>query len=194
MALEYKLDGARVQIHKKGDVIRIYSRRLKEVTQNLPEIVRWVKTGIKAREAVLEGEVIAVDENTRPLPFQHLMRPFRRVHDVQATAKEIPVELHLFDLLYFDGLTDEEFEKMTNRLKSLELSRRGGMIFVRPKVVVRVLFNEIQASPKYKSGFALRFARITKIWDKTSPQIDSLQRVERLFEEQFRHKGKRATK
>jgi DNA ligase-1 len=102
-ALEYKLDGARVQIHKDGDVVRIFSRQLSDVTASLPEVVTEVRAGLRARSAIVEGEVIAVDAAGRPLPFQHLMRRFRRVHDVEAMAREVPVELILFDCLYRDG-------------------------------------------------------------------------------------------
>lgn len=102
-AFEYKLDGARVQIHKLGDNVRIFSRRLTEVTESLPEIVETVKKNIKAKEVILEGEVIAVDKSDNPIPFQHLMRRFRRVHAIEDVAEEVPARLYLFDVLYLDG-------------------------------------------------------------------------------------------
>jgi len=102
-AFEYKYDGARVQIHKRGDEVRVFSRRLTDVTQSLPEVVEAVMANIEADEAIVEGEVIAVDESGHPIPFQHLMRRFKRVHEVQGTAEKIPVRLYLFDVLYLDG-------------------------------------------------------------------------------------------
>jgi DNA ligase-1 len=102
-AFEYKYDGARVQIHKRGSEVRVFSRRLTDVTQSLPEVVEAVKASIKADEAIVEGEVIAVDESGHPIPFQHLMRRFKRVHEVQGTAEKIPVKLYLFDVLFLDG-------------------------------------------------------------------------------------------
>jgi DNA ligase-1 len=102
-AFEYKYDGARVQIHKRGSEVRVFSRRLTDVTQSLPEVVEAVKANIKADEAIVEGEVIAVDESGHPIPFQHLMRRFKRVHEVQGTAEKIPVRLYLFDVLFLDG-------------------------------------------------------------------------------------------
>jgi DNA ligase-1 len=102
VALEYKLDGARVQIHQDGDRVRIFSRQLSDVTASLPEVVAEVQAGLQARSAILDGEVIAVDAAGRPLPFQHVMRRFRRVHDVAATAREVPVVLVVFDCLYRD--------------------------------------------------------------------------------------------
>jgi DNA ligase-1 len=102
-AFEYKYDGARVQIHKLSGEVRIFSRRLTDVTLSLPEVVKTVKRNIKANEAILEGEVVAVDASGYPIPFQHLMRRFKRVHEVEDTAERIPVRLFLFDILYLNG-------------------------------------------------------------------------------------------
>jgi DNA ligase-1 len=102
-AFEYKYDGARVQIHKRGSEVRVFSRRLTDVTQSLPEVVEAVKANVKADEAIVEGEVIAVDDDGHPIPFQHLMRRFKRVHEVQGMAEKIPVRLYLFDILFLDG-------------------------------------------------------------------------------------------
>jgi DNA ligase-1 len=102
-AFEFKYDGARVQIHKLGDEVRVFSRRLTDVTQSLPETVEAVRANVKASEAILEGEVIAVDNAGYPIPFQHLMRRFRRVHGIQGIAEKVPVKLYLFDFLYLNG-------------------------------------------------------------------------------------------
>jgi DNA ligase-1 len=102
-AFEYKYDGARVQIHKQGSEVRIFSRRLTDVTRSLPEVVEAVKANVRADKAIVEGEVIAVDEGGHPIPFQHLMRRFKRVHEVKGMAEKIPVKLYLFDVLFLDG-------------------------------------------------------------------------------------------
>ena len=102
-AFEYKYDGARLQIHKRGSEVRVFSRRLTDVTQSLPEVVEAVKANVKASEAIFEGEVIAVDDLGQPIPFQHLMRRFKRVHDVRSIAENIPVRLYLFDILFLEG-------------------------------------------------------------------------------------------
>lgn len=311
-AFEYKYDGARVQIHKLGDEVKIFSRRLTDATDSLPEICALVKANVTAREAILEGEVVAVDNNGNPVPFQHLMRRFRRVHDVNETAVEVPVRLYLFDVLYLDGeslisapytqrrqvltekvgkislsvqlvtadvveaerflkdamdsgheglmakrpdstympgirgkrwlkikpilepldlvivaaeygygrrvgwlsdyylaardaetgelltvgktfkgLTDAEIIKMTKQLKELAIKQESHVKTVAPRIVVEVAYNEIQKSPKYKCGMALRFARITRIRDdKTVAEIDTIQRVREIFERQFLKKGR----
>ncbi len=102
-ALEYKLDGARVQIHKQGDAIRIFSRSLAELTDSLPEIVEAARRELRAEKAIVEGEVIALTPDGRPRPFQELMRRIGRERDVVAMQREIPVRLYLFDCLYRDG-------------------------------------------------------------------------------------------
>jgi DNA ligase-1 len=102
-AFEYKYDGARVQIHKSGDDVRVFSRRLTDVTDSLPEMVDVARKNVKAREAILEGEVVAVDSQGYPIPFQHLMRRFRRVHGIAGVAERVPLRLYLFDILYLNG-------------------------------------------------------------------------------------------
>ena len=312
LALEYKLDGARVQIHKDGDQVRIYSRQLADVTASLPDVAAALQAWTGAQRAVLEGEVIALDPAGRPLPFQELMRRFRRRHQVAQMVREIPVRLYLFDALYLDGqalidlpyagrwqrlaqvaapldlvprlvptsvdagvrfamqaadaghegvmakalsspytpgvrgrgwlklkhvvsldlaivaadwgygrrhgwlsnyhlaardeatgefavvgktfkgLTDAEFEAMTAQLLALETHRTPGTVYVRPQVVVEVVFNEIQLSPRYSSGLALRFARIARLRDDKGPaDIDTLTAVRALYERQFQTKGRR---
>jgi len=102
-ALEYKLDGARIQIHKSGDVVKIFSRRLTDVTESLPEIIELIQNEVKADQAILEGEVIAVGKNGVPMPFQHLMRRFRRIRKIELATEVIPVQLCLFEVLYING-------------------------------------------------------------------------------------------
>jgi len=120
-ALEYKLDGARIQIHKSSDNVKIFSRRLTDVTDSLPEVVQLVNEQVRAREAILEGEVIAIGEDDTPMLFQHLMRRFRRVHEIEEMTKQIPVKLYLFDLMYFDGksLIDEPYVERRRKLKQI---------------------------------------------------------------------------
>jgi DNA ligase-1 len=314
-AFEMKLDGARVQIHlqKEGRTpeTRIYSRRLTDVTASLPEIVNHVEQEIAAQSCILEGEVLTMDASGRPYPFQHLMRRFRRVHDIKALMDEIPVKLFLFDLLMhngiilidspyeerrkilgringtiplvdqiitskvstgveffhnavelghegliakrldsaykpgirgklwlkikqtmdaldlviiaaewgtgrrhrwlsdyhlgardpvtgefhmlgktFKGLTDAEFEEITQRLLELKIDQRRGTVVVKPQIVVEVEYDEIQQSSRYTSRMALRFARIKQIrYDKSAEDADTIQKVESLFKVQFQRKA-----
>jgi DNA ligase-1 len=113
MGFEYKFDGARVQIHLQGGEVKVFSRRLTDVTRSIPEIVDVAKTQITAEAALLDGEVIAYGAEGRPLPFQNLMRRFRRIHRVDALTKTIPLRLYLFDVLYLNGemLIDQPYQE-----------------------------------------------------------------------------------
>jgi DNA ligase-1 len=311
-AFEYKYDGARVQIHKHGGEVRVFSRRLTDVTLSLPEVVENVRSSISANEIIVEGEVIAVDDSGYPIPFQHLMRRFKRVHEIEDTAEKIPVRLYLFDVLYlngeslislpylrrrqilaenaggiplatqlvaenredaekflkgaidagheglmakkldspytpgtrgkrwfkikpvlepldlvitaaeygygrrhgwlsdyylaaldrktgefltvgktFKGLTDAEIIEMTRRLKELTLREEHRRVVVLPRIVVEVVYNEVQRSPKYVSEMALRFARINRVRDDKSPEdADTIEKVREIYERQFAQEGR----
>jgi len=102
-AFEFKYDGARVQIHKQNDEVEVFSRRLSNVTESLPEIVEVVKRNIKAPSAIVEGEVVALDNTGYPIAFQHLMRRFKRIRNVASMAQRIPLTLYIFDILYLNG-------------------------------------------------------------------------------------------
>ncbi|NYT02229.1 MAG: ATP-dependent DNA ligase, partial [Methanosarcinales archaeon] len=104
-AIEWKFDGARVQIHKNGEAVRIFSRRLEDVTASLPEIVSVVHRHVQATTAILDGEAVAMGEDGRPRPFQDILRRFRRKYHVSRKAAEIPLRLNLFDIVYLEGET-----------------------------------------------------------------------------------------
>lgn len=87
VALEYKYDGARIQLHNQGTQIRIWSRRLSEITESIPDLMDTVQRAFHGETFILEGEAVAV---SRPLPFQELMRRFRRVHDIGAVVRDSP--------------------------------------------------------------------------------------------------------
>ncbi|HEX7086892.1 MAG TPA: ATP-dependent DNA ligase, partial [Vicinamibacterales bacterium] len=101
-ALEYKLDGARIQVHKSGDDVAVYSRALRPVTGAVPEVVEAVRA-LPARELILDGEVIAFRPDGTPRPFQETMRRFGRRLDVEALRRELPLSPVFFDLLHADG-------------------------------------------------------------------------------------------
>jgi|Deesub1362A_J573_1020465.scaffolds.fasta_scaffold00672_21 DNA ligase-1 len=310
-ALEIKYDGARVQIHKRGGDVKIFSRRLENVTNALPDIAKRAARAIKAREAIVEGEAVAVDPKTRrPRAFQDILRRFRRKYDVEKMIAEIPFETYLFDILYLEGevmidlpfekrrealrgiiqeekgkfelaeqlvtsnvkeahefysralaqghegmmiknlkapyipgarvgymykikpvmetldlvitgalwgtgkragwlssyilaardedtgelltvgrvgtgITEEQLEEFTRRLKPLIEYEEAGEVRLKPSVVVEVAYQEIQRSPNYNSGFALRFPRVVRIRDDKSPdEADTVQRIRELYEQQ----------
>jgi DNA ligase-1 len=309
--LEYKLDGFRVQIHKDGDEVTVFTRRLEDVTHQFPEIAERVRECFDADTCIIEGEVLAYDAETdEPLPFQELSRRIKRKYDVAEMREEIPVGVHLFDCLYLDGetyleaplrervaaledrldgrerefqrmahvvtadlevagefyedalaagqeglmvknrdasyqpgsrvgymvkvkptmepldltvvrakwsegrrrnrlgrlylacrdpetdeflevgrlstgFTDEELLEMTERLEETIVEQDGREVVFEPSQVIEVVYEEIQESPEYESGFALRFPRFEGFRDDLSlADVDSLERVEALYEEQ----------
>jgi len=102
-AAEYKLDGERVQVHLKNKQITLFSRRLENITKFYPDIVENISKSLKTREAILEAEAVAVNENSGEfLPFQELMHR-RRKYNLERAVSEIPITLNFFDVLYFDG-------------------------------------------------------------------------------------------
>jgi len=119
-AVETKFDGARVQVHHDGETTRLFSRNLEDVTDSLPEVVESVDQQLDV-PAILDGEVVAVDEVGEPLPFQEVLRRFRRKHDVAATRESVAVELHAFDCLHANGddLLDTSLVERHDRLCGL---------------------------------------------------------------------------
>jgi DNA ligase-1 len=102
VAFEWKMDGARVQVHKSADAVRIYTRTLNEVTAAVPEIVEAVRA-LPARELILDGEAITFSTAGRPNPFQVTMRRFGRKRDVEAMRGELPIRGYFFDCLRVEG-------------------------------------------------------------------------------------------
>lgn len=314
-AIEVKVDGMRAQMHKKGDVVWIYTRRLENVTLQFPDLVKLVRKCVTANECIIEGEVMGVNPKTQePLPFQILSQRIHRKYDIEKTLKEIPIQANLFDVVYLDGKTlfdkklgerrkileriikqtkefrlidqivtkslaqaqkfydnalrmkqegvmvknmdalyipgrsvgggwlkvkptmesldlavvgatwgtgkragtltsfalacrdadtdaflecgmistgikekkeseiDVTYEDMTKLLKPLVISEKAGEAKLRPKVVIEVAYEEIQKSPTYSSGFALRFPRFLRLRpEKGAEQADTIERILYLY-------------
>jgi DNA ligase-1 len=301
-AFEWKMDGARVQVHKSGDTIRVYTRNLNEVGDAVPEIVEQV-AALPARDLILDGEAIAFNASDRPHPFQVTMRRFGRKLDVERQRKELPMRAYYFDCLRcegenlidwparerfrrlaevvpeamrvprlvttaateagafydgalaagheglmakalaapyeagnrgaawlkikraytldlvvlaaewghgrrtgrlsnlhlgalepatgefvmlgktFKGLTDAMLEWQTKELLARETHRDGITVHVRPELVVEIAFSDLQASPRYPGGLALRLARVKRYrGDKRADEADTMPSVRRIFE------------
>ncbi len=108
LALDYKLDGARVQAHKDGPEVRVFTRHLREVTSAVPEVVEALRA-MPARRLVLDGEVLALRPDGRPMPFQVTMRRVGRALDDAAMRRELPLTPFFFDCLAVD--TDEMIDE-----------------------------------------------------------------------------------
>jgi DNA ligase-1 len=302
-SFEYKLDGARIQVHKVDDDVKVYSRNLRDVTAAVPEVVT-VARAIPARAIVLDGEAIALRADGSPHPFQTTMRRFGRKLDVETLKTELPITPMFFDALYLDGdplvdeplarrrsildgqiapanvvprvvtadpsaaaafaaravasghegvmakaidgayaagrrgqawlkvkrartldlvilavewgsgrrkgwlsnlhlgardgerggfvmlgktfkgLTDEMLAWQTRRFLELEIARDRYTVYLRPEVVAEIAFNDIQASPQYPGGLALRFARVKRYRsDKTAAEADTFATIQRIYQE-----------
>ncbi len=118
--LEMKYDGARVQIHKDGDEVRIFSRRLIEVTESLPEIASLILENVNPQKVILDGEVIAVIDGV-PAPFQEVMKRFGRTQEIEQKMEEIQVQLFLFDIILKNDetYTDTDYKSRREILESL---------------------------------------------------------------------------
>jgi len=118
---EYKLDGARVQIHKGLDRVRIFSRALRDLSENLPEIARLLSENIRSASAILDGEVIAISPGGAPLPFQDLSTRLTSKPSSLGLPSEIAASLRLFDVLLADGsaVTERPLEERREKLRSL---------------------------------------------------------------------------
>jgi ATP-dependent DNA ligase I len=303
-AFEWKLDGARVQVHKKGDEVRVFTRKLNEVTGAVPEIVEVVRA-LPVSELILDGEAIALRPDGRPQPFQVTMRRFGRKLDVEAMRQALPLRCFFFDALAlggetlidrpgrervaaldaalpgelriprivtsrlqdaqafvkgaiehghegamakaldapyeagrrgagwlkvkqahtldlailaaewghgrrrgflsnlhlgaydpaqngfvmlgktFKGLTDEMLAWQTEKLLALEIGRDADTVYVRPDLVAEIAYNDLQESPHYPGGLALRFARVKAYRaDKRAADADTIDTVRALFARQ----------
>jgi len=116
---EYKYDGERIQAHKKGEEITLFSRRLEDISDQYPDAIQLLRQHVKAKEAILEAECVAIDPDTGEMrPFQELMHR-RRKYGIEKAMEEYPVSLFMFDALYVDG-KDLTLKPYPVRRKALE--------------------------------------------------------------------------
>ena len=120
---EYKYDGERIQAHKKGGEVILFSRRLENISDQYPDAVELVKKHVLAKDAILEAECVAIDPETGEMrPFQELMHR-RRKYGIEKAMEEYPVSLFMFDALYVDG-KDLTLETYPVRRETLEKTIR----------------------------------------------------------------------
>src|SRR5256886_1667202 len=139
---EYKLDGARIQVHKKGEEVRVFSRLMNDVTVAVPEVLQAVRK-LAVNEIILDGEAIALTADHRPLPFQLTMRRFGRNLDVEALQGELPLVPFFFDILYLDGqsLMDQTYSTRFKML-SQHVAQRPPRLVTADKQEAHRFFDE----------------------------------------------------
>jgi len=135
LALEYRLNGARVQIHCAGDEVRLYTRHLMEFTAAVPELVDAVRAGITAHSAILEGEMVAMDRNDHSLPFQELLRRLRDAGDVPQLLRQTPLKLCLFDLLQLNDEPLIDHANAERRRLLAETVQESAQLVLVPRLV-----------------------------------------------------------
>jgi DNA ligase-1 len=141
---EYKYDGERVQAHKKGNEVTLYSRRLEEISSQYPDAVELIKENVKAKDAILEGECVAVDLETGELrPFQELMHR-RRKYEIEQAMQQYPVSLFMFEALYVDG-KDLTLDAYPVRRKALENALKASNRVTAAKHIVTGKVKELEA-------------------------------------------------
>jgi DNA ligase-1 len=118
-AIEWKIDGARIQVHRRDDRVVVYTRNLNDVTAAVPEVVEAVRA-LPARELILDGEVIALASDGRPHSFQNTMRRFGQRLNVSQLRVELPLTALFFDVLMHDGASVVD-EQLSERLKLLDI-------------------------------------------------------------------------
>jgi DNA ligase 1 len=122
---ETKYDGIRVQIHRKGGDIEIYTRRLENISRALPEIVSYIRESLPDQEFIVEGEIIVTREG-KPVSFQYILQRVRRKYDIERMVDKIPLTLYLFDVLYYgSNLIDTPFRRRREILESIVKLNEG---------------------------------------------------------------------
>lgn len=189
-AIEIKYDGMRAEIHKQNDKIWIFTRRLEDVTRQFPDLVELCKKCLKPKECVVEGEVWGIDTKTNtPLPFQKLSQRIHRKYDIEKMAKEIPIQVNLFDVVYLDGkmLFDMPFKERRKILEKITKEIPGKF-----KLADQLITDDIkEAEEFYKKALELKqegvmikvldstymFGRHVGGWYKIKPIMETLDLV-----------------
>jgi len=121
-AIEYKYDGFRILIHKKDKKVILFTRSLENVTKQFPEVVDYINKYVKGHSFILDSETVGFDRKTKEYkPFQSISQRIRRKYHIEKLQKELPVEINVFDILYYNGrsLLNEAFEKRTALVKKI---------------------------------------------------------------------------
>jgi len=185
-AFEIKLDGIRIQAHKNGDQITLFTRRMEDYTSMFPDLIEPLRNAIKPKQAVVDGELVAIDKKTKkPMPFQEVLKR-RRKYEIKKTIEQIPIEIHLFDLLVHEGksMLDRPY---TDRRKMLEkvVKPVAGKVMVVEQIVsgksdeIKAFMNKSLAmghegllakdlNSNYRAG------RREFVWLKLKPTVETL--------------------
>ena len=121
-AIEYKYDGFRFIIHKKGNEIKLFTRRLENVTNQFPEVADYIRKYVKADSAILDSEAVGFDRKDKRIQaISGICQRIKRKYDIEKLQDELPIEVNVFDILYYNGksLLNEPFRKRTELVKKI---------------------------------------------------------------------------
>ncbi|MDI6642812.1 MAG: ATP-dependent DNA ligase [Candidatus Hodarchaeaceae archaeon] len=188
-AFEIKLDGIRVQVHKDGDEISLFTRRMENYTSMFPDIIDPLRKALKPKRAIVDGELVAIDKRDgKPMPFQEVLKR-RRKYEIEEAAEQIPVEIQLFDVLLVDdkAMLDEPYTKRRAELEKIVQEVRGRVMVVEQRVLSKP--DEIQKFFDYAVkighegllakdlGAGYRAGRREFVWLKLKPVLETLDLV-----------------
>jgi DNA ligase-1 len=179
VAVEFKYDGSRFQFHKQGEKCRMYSRRLEDVSAALPDVIAFLQAAT-ARDVILDGEVIAIKDG-KPMPFQSVLRRFRRRHDVAGAQEEIRMVPNVFDILYLDGRTLIDLPFFERRKILVDVVKQyvaPQVVSADPKVIEQTYQDALAAGHE---GIMIKVPDSSyspgqrgKNWIKIKPEVDTL--------------------
>jgi len=179
IAAEFKYDGSRFQFHKKGNWARLYSRRLEDVTAALPDVIGQL-TAATDHDVILDGEVIAIKDG-KPMPFQSVLRRFRRRHDVAEAQEAIEMVPNVFDILYLDGetLIDLPFFERRKKLESVVKMYIAPQTVSSSQEIIEKTYNDALAAGHEGIMIKVPSSPYTpgqrgKNWIKIKPEVDTL--------------------
>jgi len=179
VAAEFKYDGSRFQFHKKGNWCRMYSRRLEDVTGALPDVITQLLAST-THDVILDGEVIAIMDN-KPMPFQSVLRRFRRRHDIEEAQQAIEMVPNVFDILYLDGetLIDLPFSKRREHLEQVVTIHVAPQVVSSDQTVIEKTYRDALAAGHEGIMLKVRDSPYTpgqrgKYWIKIKPAVDTL--------------------
>ena len=188
-AFEIKLDGIRVQIHKDGDKISLFTRRMEEYTKMFPDIIDPLRQALKRKRAIVDGELVAIDKRTgKPMPFQEVLKR-RRKYEIKQAIEQIPVEIYLFDLLMSDGnvVLDEPYIERRKALEKVVKEVKGKVMIVEQRVLGKhdeiKEFMDLAIKIGHEGllakdlGASYRAGRREFVWLKLKPVLETLDLV-----------------
>lgn len=155
-AFEYKYDGFRLQIHKTEEKIKLFTRRLEDVTKQFPEVAELVAKNINAKSFIIDAEAVGISPQTgKYVPFQNVSQRIKRKYDIEEIAQKFPVELNAFDLLYYDGepLIQQQFSKRRELLVKILIPKEKQIQIAGQKIISE----EKEAEEFYEQSLKLGF-------------------------------------